>query len=76
MSIYQVGNTFEYNGTLWEMLRKQGRVELWKSLDSGWYQVLLYRTANVKEDFLMWKRMKSEDRAHVVFDAVVGILRS
>jgi hypothetical protein len=58
-----------------QLIKKDGRVELWYNSKTGSYTVVLYEHIDKDEDQLLDKTVYSEEKAGDIFEIVLRLVR-
>jgi hypothetical protein len=58
-----------------KLTRKDGKVEIWHNPKTGSYTIVLYEHINREEDQLLDKTVYNKEKADVIFDTVIDIIK-
>jgi hypothetical protein len=58
----------------WELIERNGRVELWHNRRSGNWGVYLYEHVQQDEPHLLWGLRATKAAAREIFDAVIDLV--
>jgi hypothetical protein len=67
MSNSEIGDVVEE----WELIRREGRLELWKHISTGVWGIYLYENVKQDDEWLLWKECDSEDKAMHKFERIM-----
>lgn len=71
MSRYNIREIDEFG---FQLIRKEGQVEMWHKPETSSYIVILYEHANQDEWQLLTKTVYNQDKADDIFDTVLDVL--